>query len=178
MVPGRAKIGTSPFSVGRKVVDLPGLTLTPPTQQSRPSGPPGTGKSYTGVELLRVLLANDAGPILMIAFTNCALDHMLCSVLDASITQKIVRLGSRSADERIAEFNSVETAIELAGKSRLDRAFAGHHWELKQVEEEFQTFKISVDTENILEYIEVALPIHFQDIIDPPEGLPPYEESR
>ncbi|PSS38020.1 hypothetical protein PHLCEN_2v105 [Hermanssonia centrifuga] len=138
-------------------------------------GPPGTGKSYTGVELLRVLLANDAGPILMIAFTNHALDHMLCSVLDASITQKIVRLGSRSADERIAKF-SIETAEELAGKSRLDRAFAGHHWELKQVEEEFRTLmqdclKISVDTENILEYIEVALPIHFQDIIDPPEWI-------
>ncbi|KAJ7651473.1 hypothetical protein DFH06DRAFT_1207067 [Mycena polygramma] len=101
-------------------------------------GPPGTGKSYTGVEILRVLIANKVRPILMIAFTNHALDHMLTSVLDAGITNKVVRLGSRSADEKISKY-SMETIEMVAGKSRLDRSFGHHYRELKTVEEEIKT---------------------------------------
>ncbi|KAJ7346800.1 hypothetical protein DFH08DRAFT_869366 [Mycena albidolilacea] len=73
-------------------------------------GPPGTGKSYTGVEILQVLLANHVRLILMIAFTNHALDHMLTSVLDAGITNKVVRLGSRSADEKNYVADEVENS--------------------------------------------------------------------
>ncbi|KAJ7496030.1 hypothetical protein B0H11DRAFT_2171669 [Mycena galericulata] len=100
-------------------------------------GPPGTGKSYTGVEILRVLLANQVRPILMIAFTNHALDHMLTSVLDAGITNKVVRLGSRSADEKISQY-SMETIEMVAGQSRLDRSFSHHYRDLKGVEEEIK----------------------------------------
>ncbi|KAJ7772619.1 hypothetical protein DFH07DRAFT_993348, partial [Mycena maculata] len=100
-------------------------------------GPPGTGKSYTGVEILRVLLANNIRPILMIAFTNHALDHMLTSVLDAGITNKLVRLGSRSADEKISQY-SMETIEMVAGKSRLDQSFRHHYRDLKDVQEEIK----------------------------------------
>jgi len=42
----------------------------------------------------------------MIAFTNHALDHLLGNILDAGITEKIARLGSRhSAHERIVPFS-------------------------------------------------------------------------
>ena len=72
-------------------------------------------QSYTGVELLHVLFVNDVGPILLIAFTNQALDHMLCSVLDAGIMTDIVRLGSRtSADEPIVQY-SIETQEMVTG---------------------------------------------------------------
>ncbi|KAF9504410.1 hypothetical protein BS47DRAFT_1308218, partial [Hydnum rufescens UP504] len=54
---------------------------------------PGTGKSYTGDELLRVLVENQVKPILPIAFTNHALDHILRSGLDTGITKKVVRTG-------------------------------------------------------------------------------------
>lgn len=108
----------------------------------------------------------------MIAFTNHALDHLLCSVLDAGITKKIVRLGSRSADERISQFN-IEAMEEVAGRSRLDRAFSNHHRELKQVESEVkelmkECLRTTVDTPDILRHIEVASPVHFQDFLDVP----------
>lgn len=129
-------------------------------------------QSYTGVEILRVLVKNKAGPILMIAFTNHALDHLLCSVLDAGITQNVVRLGSRSADERISRF-SIEAMEEVAGRSRLDRAFAKHHKQLKEVEEEIKKLmqdclRTSIDTSHILRHLEVAYPVHFQSLSELP----------
>ena len=42
---------------------------------------------------------------MLIAFTNHALDHMLNSILDAKIAKKVVRLGSRSTDERIGKYS-------------------------------------------------------------------------
>lgn len=62
-------------------------------------------QSYTGKELFRILLDNRVKPIVLIAFTNHALDHMLGSILDANITDRIVRLGSRSTDERIMNYS-------------------------------------------------------------------------
>ncbi|GAA5992370.1 hypothetical protein JCM10908_000450 [Rhodotorula pacifica] len=61
-------------------------------------GPPGTGKSFLGVELVRVLLAANVGKILILAFTNHALDDMLKHVYD-QVTRDIVRCGSRSEEE-------------------------------------------------------------------------------
>ncbi|KAF9780977.1 hypothetical protein BJ322DRAFT_1011491 [Thelephora terrestris] len=83
-------------------------------------GPPGTGKSYTGKELFRILLDNKIKPIVLIAFTNHALDHMLSSILDAKITEKVVRFGSRSSDERIAEHSlwNLEQAFNDAVMNR------------------------------------------------------------
>ncbi|CAH1761849.1 12644_t:CDS:10 [Entrophospora sp. SA101] len=73
-------------------------------------GPPGTGKSYVGVQLMRVLLApqnreaTKLGPILTICFTNHALDQFLEDLFEAGL-DNFVRLGSRSKSEVIREFN-------------------------------------------------------------------------
>ncbi|KAF8656766.1 hypothetical protein AX16_002444 [Volvariella volvacea WC 439] len=144
-------------------------------------GPPGTGKSYTGVELLRVLLPK-AKPILMIAFTNHALDHMLNSVLDAEITQNIVRLGGRSADERISRF-SLEKLEVAAGRSRLNRSFARYHKQLRDLEEEIGHFMKKVSnptftTDDILNHIRFAYPGHQDELLNPPpwvQGLREFE---
>ncbi|KAF8210466.1 P-loop containing nucleoside triphosphate hydrolase protein [Mycena galopus ATCC 62051] len=139
-------------------------------------GPPGTGKSYTGVEILRVLLANRVRPILMIAFTNHALDHLLTSVLDAGITNKVVRLGSRSADEKISKY-SMETIEMVAGKSRLDRSFGQHYRDLKNVQEEIKklmkTFvDAKVTSEQIQLYLEVQYGEHYEHLYQcPPEWV-------
>ncbi|KIK93721.1 hypothetical protein PAXRUDRAFT_828683 [Paxillus rubicundulus Ve08.2h10] len=140
-------------------------------------GPPGTGKSYTGVELLRVLIANRVGPILMIALTNHALDHMLCSVLDANITNNIVRLGSRSADERISQY-SIETREMVAGQSRLNRTFASHYRELKIVQGEITQLMNRVlnadlesDSVEIVKYLQTFHPEHHEFMSHPPEWI-------
>lgn len=113
--------------------------------------------------------------MLLIALTNHALDHMLCSVLDAQITTKIVRLGSRSADERISPY-SLETMEKVAGQSRLDRAFGRNYRALKEVEDEIkrlihQFLKIPVDTDQIVQYLETQYPEHYEHTVQPPPWI-------
>ncbi|RTE73083.1 hypothetical protein BHE90_012479 [Fusarium euwallaceae] len=71
-------------------------------------GPPGTGKSYLGVQLVQTMLAVKSqaglGPILVICYTNHALDQFLKHLLDVGI-ETIIRMGSGSQ------------APELAGKN-------------------------------------------------------------
>ncbi|KAJ7200706.1 hypothetical protein C8J57DRAFT_1413236 [Mycena rebaudengoi] len=135
-------------------------------------GPPGTGKSYTGVEILRVLLANRVGPVLLIAFTNHALDHMLTSVLDAGITNKIVRLGSRSADERISQY-SMENIEMVAGGSRLDQSFRQHYRNLKTVQEEIKRLmnkflQVEITSEECIKFLQIQYAEHFEQLWYPP----------
>ncbi|KAH9014346.1 hypothetical protein EDB85DRAFT_875353 [Lactarius pseudohatsudake] len=98
-------------------------------------GPPGTGKSFTGKEILRVLFASQIRPIVLIAFTNHALDHMLTSVLDDKITENVVRLGSRATDERIEKY-SLYKLEQLSGRRELDRSMGREYAAMKRVEEE------------------------------------------
>ena len=71
-------------------------------------GPPGTGKSYLGVKLLQVLLAaknkSKLGPIVVICYTNHALDQFLCHLLEVGI-RKIIRIGGQSKTEELDGFN-------------------------------------------------------------------------
>ncbi|KAI6119903.1 hypothetical protein EDD16DRAFT_1579433 [Pisolithus croceorrhizus] len=140
-------------------------------------GPPGTGKSYTGVELLRVLVKNKIKPILMIAFTNHALDHMLTSVLDAGITTDIVRLGSRSSDERISQY-SIESREKVAGQSRLDRSVSQSHRDLKTIQEQIKGLMdkiLKADLEShsseVTQYIRLHYPEHHLFLCSPPQWI-------
>ncbi|KAI6157793.1 hypothetical protein BKA82DRAFT_4061548 [Pisolithus tinctorius] len=140
-------------------------------------GPPGTGKSYTGVELLRVLVENKIRPILMIAFTNHALDHMLTSVLDAGITSDIVRLGSRSTDERISQY-SIEIRERTAGQSRLDRGVSQSHRELKGIQEQIKGLMDNIlkadlesDSSEVTQYIRLYYPEHHASLCSPPPWI-------
>ncbi|KAH9170426.1 hypothetical protein EDB89DRAFT_1304023 [Lactarius sanguifluus] len=98
-------------------------------------GPPGTGKSFTGKEILRVLFSSKVRPIVLIAFTNHALDHMLTSVLDANITTNVVRLGSRTTDARIEQY-SLHELEQRSGRGDLNRAIGREYAAMKQAEEE------------------------------------------
>ncbi|XP_057868055.2 uncharacterized protein LOC131075241 isoform X1 [Cryptomeria japonica] len=61
-------------------------------------GPPGTGKTYVGLKIATILLSNvKRGPILVICYTNHALDQFLESIY--SIEPNVIRLGSRSSNE-------------------------------------------------------------------------------
>ncbi|KAF8813222.1 P-loop containing nucleoside triphosphate hydrolase protein, partial [Phlegmacium glaucopus] len=139
-------------------------------------GPPGTGKSFTGVEIIRVLKANNVRPILLIAFTNHALDHMLSSILDADITQRIVRLGRRVNDGPIAPY-SIETLemVQKQTQSRLDRTLGNCRRELKVVEEQIRdlmnkvlSLNIDNNTGEIMKYLSTCYPEHFEYLSSPP----------
>jgi hypothetical protein len=110
----------------------------------------------------------------MIAFTNHALDHMLGSVLDANITKKVVRLGSRSADERISQY-SIETLEMVNEESRLNRTFSSKRRELKEVQESIRNLMVKVmrddlesNSTEIMKYISVMHPEHSGYLAAPP----------
>ncbi|KAG9749834.1 hypothetical protein KCU73_g6729, partial [Aureobasidium melanogenum] len=121
-------------------------------------GPPGTGKSYTGVALLKTLVRNKKegrlGPILVVTFTNHALDQSLENLLDQGITQ-IIRLGSRSKSERLTELN----LRKVAEKVNRTRSEVSERSETKtMLDAEARAINkclnaLSNDAENIREYL-------------------------
>ncbi|KAH6671919.1 hypothetical protein B0J14DRAFT_655778 [Halenospora varia] len=62
-------------------------------------GPPGMGKSYLGIHLMRVLLSCKSeaglGPIIVVCYTNHALDQFLEHLVGVGI-EKVIRIGGRS----------------------------------------------------------------------------------
>ncbi|XP_005110825.1 NFX1-type zinc finger-containing protein 1 [Aplysia californica] len=92
-------------------------------------GPPGTGKTFVGLKIMNVLLASQKlsesleskGPILVVCYTNHALDQFLEGVLDFC-PSGIVRIGGRSHSETLAEFN----LKELRGKTEINKSTKGH----------------------------------------------------
>ncbi|KAK3589513.1 hypothetical protein CHS0354_041634 [Potamilus streckersoni] len=80
-------------------------------------GPPGTGKTMMGLTITNFLLNNEhlwrypgVGPILLMSYTNHALDQFLKEILKMPVVRNgcendIVRIGSRSEEEEIKKFN-------------------------------------------------------------------------
>ena len=76
-------------------------------------GPPGTGKTYVGLKVAKVLLQNrkvwtdpaeGSRPILVVCYTNHALDQFLEGILEFCPTG-IVRVGSRCKNPQLEKFN-------------------------------------------------------------------------
>ncbi|XP_033117882.1 NFX1-type zinc finger-containing protein 1-like [Anneissia japonica] len=80
-------------------------------------GPPGTGKTYIGLKIVETLLRNKShwspnndehaehkSPIMVICYTNHALDQFLEGILKFS-PKNLVRIGGRSKSEELARFN-------------------------------------------------------------------------
>lgn len=112
----------------------------------------------------------------MIAFTNHALDHLLGNILDANITKKIARLGSRrSAHERIAPY-SLELLEKQVGRNL-------HRWDiietrraLKEVAEEFSRVTAalngtSVDSSALTNWLELHQPEQSYRLNNPPRWV-------
>ncbi|KAL8365909.1 hypothetical protein RB595_004608 [Gaeumannomyces hyphopodioides] len=83
------------------------------TEYALLQGPPGTGKSYLGVKLLQVLLAckqsADLGPIVVICYTNHALDQFLEHLRAVGING-IIRIGGRSRSKDLDDCNLAEVS--------------------------------------------------------------------
>ncbi|KAH9170424.1 hypothetical protein EDB89DRAFT_2071946 [Lactarius sanguifluus] len=141
-------------------------------------GPPGTGKSFTGKEILRVLFTSKIRPIVLIAFTNHALDHMLTSVLDAKITTNVVRLGSRTTDERIEQY-SLYKLEQLSGRGDLDRPIRREYAAMKQVEEEMTRIMNRIQLpgltwEDAERFLDFQYPQHADSFRGPPFWIAEY----
>eukprot|EP00347_Sterkiella_histriomuscorum_P002994 403366003 len=70
-------------------------------------GPPGTGKTYVGEHFVRILMQNiklwrkQKGPILLVCYTNHALDQFLNLI--KKYTQNFIRFGGRCKDEGLSK---------------------------------------------------------------------------
>ncbi|EXJ73565.1 uncharacterized protein A1O5_03326 [Cladophialophora psammophila CBS 110553] len=71
-------------------------------------GPPGTGKTYLGIQLMKILLhckrKANLGPVVIVCYTNHALDQFLEHLLAAGI-KKIIRIGGQSQSTLLEDHN-------------------------------------------------------------------------
>ncbi|XP_072169022.1 NFX1-type zinc finger-containing protein 1-like [Diadema setosum] len=82
------------------------------TELSVIQGPPGTGKTYVGLKILHVLLRNrrlwslkgNHGPILLVCYTNHALDQFLEGI-EKFHSKGLVRVGSQSKSQKLQQYN-------------------------------------------------------------------------
>lgn len=102
-------------------------------------GPPGTGKTFIGVLLAEIFLSSTSHTLLLICFTNHALDDVLESLLDVGVTG-IVRLGGRSRSERLSKYNLRE--LGRSGKAPFSREQTRRFAQLK---EEIETAKSDIE---------------------------------
>ena len=82
------------------------------TEFSVIQGPPGTGKTYVGAKIVRCLLDNrqqwdpeNVSPMLMVCYTNHALDQFLEKVLEFLPKRAIIRVGGRSKSKELEDCN-------------------------------------------------------------------------
>ncbi|KAF2632130.1 P-loop containing nucleoside triphosphate hydrolase protein [Macroventuria anomochaeta] len=85
-------------------------------------GPPGTGKSYIGLQVMRILLEikNRAslGPIIVVCYTNHALDQFLEHLIKVGIT-KVIRVGGQSKSE-LLEGHNLRDITRSEGKTKME----------------------------------------------------------
>lgn len=121
-------------------------------------GPPGTGKSHLGVQVMRVLIHNresaNLGPILVVCYTNHALDQFLEHLVKVG-SDKVIRIGGESKSQilegknlRLASQGESKTGAErfLLGKSygeieKLERAVKSKLATLHRVKPDWATLK-------------------------------------
>ncbi|CAF0742317.1 unnamed protein product [Brachionus calyciflorus] len=96
-------------------------------------GPPGTGKTFVGVKIVKLLLHNKnlwwnleddrCRPILMVCYTNHALDQFLEYCIDeCDLTEGVVRVGGRSRSERLAPFLLSNIKQKLRNENKINRS--------------------------------------------------------
>ncbi|KAK0419938.1 hypothetical protein QR680_014416 [Steinernema hermaphroditum] len=136
-------------------------------------GPPGTGKTHLGHQISRVLLANQnlwnydqKHPMLVVCYTNHALDQFLNGILtfmntdknaDKTIDKqlKMIRVGSRSKDASMQEYmlNEVKKSskVRVPGDLNFQRREAFHARKDVMVKLEAQSKSLKALKENVVE---------------------------
>ena len=103
---------------------------------------------------------------------------MLNSVLDAKITERIVRLGSQSTDERIREY-SLRNLEQTFDDTSMNRQIRREYAVMKKIEEEM--YRVMTDIQipdpsedQIKEYLQTNWEDHLSAMYDPPFWIAEY----
>ncbi|KAF2205315.1 P-loop containing nucleoside triphosphate hydrolase protein [Delitschia confertaspora ATCC 74209] len=137
-------------------------------------GPPGTGKSFIGALLAKTLHDHTEETILVITFTNHALDQILEDLLDIGIAaDSIVRLGSkfttRTRPLNISEQNSTFRMSQQTFSiiQKLKSESESYHELLKKKIASYRNFRVSKKA--ILEHLEFSDESEFFNAFTVPE---------
>ncbi|KAF2397692.1 NFX1-type zinc finger-containing protein 1 [Trichodelitschia bisporula] len=107
-------------------------------------GPPGCGKTHLGVQLMQVLLhaarKGNLGPIIVVCYTNHALDQFLEHLIQIGIT-KIIRMGGQSRSPEL-EGKNLRVVTKAEGSTGFER---------------FQVAKIFEEIQELSKDVEVTL---------------------
>ncbi|KAI0597891.1 P-loop containing nucleoside triphosphate hydrolase protein [Biscogniauxia sp. FL1348] len=145
-------------------------------QTSQIQGPPGTGKSLVGALLAKALLDKTKETILVLSYTNHALDQFLEDLMDIGIAPDVmVRLGSKSTSRTAQlQLNSQSTDIRYRTKTRYELINSKRDTlrDLgQQVEYDFDEYRQNgIPLIQILDYLEFSpSERHFYDALSVPE---------
>ncbi|KAJ5203268.1 hypothetical protein N7449_005347 [Penicillium cf. viridicatum] len=135
-------------------------------------GPPGTGKSFIGALLAKVLHDNTKDKILVMCYTNHALDQFLEDLLDIGIDPSdIVRLGSKSSQrtERLGLFKQHSSyKRDHATWNTINALEADGNEQKDTLNGSFQAYKnLTANDVSILDYLEFEEPEYFAALTVP-----------
>lgn len=96
-------------------------------------GPPGTGKTFVGVELAHAILQTSKQQLLVVCYTNHALDQFLEAMIDKKGwgVPKVARLGIKSKNETLSKY----CVWERVREQRPDNADRKRVWQLRNLQE-------------------------------------------
>eukprot|EP01116_Phalansterium_solitarium_P021910 TRINITY_DN7033_c0_g1_i2.p1 TRINITY_DN7033_c0_g1~~TRINITY_DN7033_c0_g1_i2.p1 ORF type:complete len:1253 (+),score=300.21 TRINITY_DN7033_c0_g1_i2:224-3982(+) len=137
-------------------------------------GPPGTGKTFVGLKVMRALLDNahvrSECPILVICYTNHALDQFLEGVM--GFEENIVRIGGRSKSEALQERNirklMFDASKQAKSGSQHHRSRVEAHQHMEQIEEAIKACVAELNTKELtVEQLQrVARPEHLKSLLN------------
>ncbi|XP_068633250.1 NFX1-type zinc finger-containing protein 1 [Battus philenor] len=107
-------------------------------------GPPGTGKTFVGVKIASTLLKNlslEGTPMLIICYTNHALDQFLEEIIN--VTDNVIRLGSQSKSKILQNY----TLSKMRGrtKSKYSYLYSNKRAELERIYKEMTEVQTEID---------------------------------
>ncbi|CDM37011.1 hypothetical protein DTO013E5_7175 [Penicillium roqueforti] len=135
-------------------------------------GPPGTGKSFIGALLAKALHDNSKDKILVMCYTNHALDQFLEDLLDVGINPStIVRLGSKSSQrtEPLGLFKQHSSyRRDQTTWNTIHSLEAVANEQKDNLNDSFQAYKnLTANATSILDYLEFEEPEYFAALTVP-----------
>ncbi|KAK4325721.1 hypothetical protein Pmani_003664 [Petrolisthes manimaculis] len=145
-------------------------------------GPPGSGKTFLGLKIVHTLLHNsqvwkrdNPTPILVVCFTNHALDQFLEGM--TKYTKSIVRVGSRTKSDVIARYQINFLVSNIGGRDGVQARIRERIFLVKQelvnLKGEIETLRAVLDECNVYTGIlslkllcENVIPHHIRDQFD------------
>ncbi|KAM3068636.1 hypothetical protein ACMFMG_011160 [Clarireedia jacksonii] len=121
-------------------------------------GPPGTGKSFIGALGAKILHDSTSQTILVVCFTNHALDQFLEDLLDIGIpSSKMVRLGAKSTDrtKMLSLKEQASSRLTNDQRNQIQKLSSKLQQHEKLLRDAFQRFSAAnFNKQQIMEYIE------------------------